>query len=57
MQIAEAARMSLLALCGMVVLVLVFVRTGWKVSRLEGGVLVLIALARWVVDFASQSPQ
>jgi len=56
MQIAEAARMSLLALCGMVVLVLVFVRTGWKISRLEGGVLVLIALLRWVFDFAQQGP-
>lgn len=56
MTIQPAATMSLLALCGMVFLVLFFIRTGWKISRLEGGILVLIALMRWVFDFTRQAP-
>lgn len=56
LEIDEAARWSLFALCAMVFLVLYFIRTGWKVSRLEGGILVLIALLRWVFDFSQQGP-
>ncbi len=56
LDIDGAARMSLYALCGMVFLVLFFIKTGWKVSRLEGGILVLIALLRWVFDFSQQGP-
>ncbi|MCP4293541.1 MAG: calcium/sodium antiporter [bacterium] len=56
MAINEAARISLFALCGMVFLVLYFMKTGWKISRLEGGILVLIALLRWVFDFIQQTP-
>ena len=56
LEIDEAARMSLYALCAMVFLVLYFIKTGWKVSRLEGGILVLIALLRWVFDFSQQGP-
>jgi cation:H+ antiporter len=44
------ARSSIGGLALMVIVVLAFMRTGWRISRLEGGLLVLIALARWVVD-------
>jgi hypothetical protein len=27
-------------------------RTGWRISRLEGVLLVLVNLVRWVADFA-----
>ena len=48
------ARVSLLAFCGMVFLVLFFMRTGWRVSRLEGLALVAIAMLRWGFDFSAQ---
>lgn len=38
-------------LVGMVVTVLIFMRTGWRISRVEGGILFLIAMARWVYSF------
>ncbi len=56
LEIQHEARMSLYALCVMVFLVLYFIKTGWKISRIEGGILVLIALLRWVVDFSQQVP-
>ncbi len=56
MDILPEARMSLYGLCAMVFLVLYFMKTGWKVSRLEGGILVLIALLRWIFDFSQQVP-
>ncbi|MFC1639336.1 calcium/sodium antiporter [Gemmatimonadota bacterium] len=49
------ARVSLVALCGMVFLVLFFMRTGWRVSRLEGLALVAIAVLRWGFDFSAQA--
>lgn len=50
-EVDVAARVSLVSLSAMVFLVLVFMRTGWRVSRLEGLILVAIGLARWVLDF------
>lgn len=44
------ARVSIGGMLLMVIVVLAFMRTGWRISRLEGGLLVLIALARWTVD-------
>ncbi len=44
---------SLLMLSGMVILVIVMLRTGWRLSRLEGAILVCIGLARWIMDFLS----
>lgn len=52
----EMARLSLAALMLMVVLCLVFMRTGWRISRGEGLILVLIALARWTFDFSTRMP-
>jgi len=45
------ARMNLIILSLMVGLVLVFMRTGWVISRKEGMVLVMIGLARWIYSF------
>ncbi len=49
------ARASLIALTAMVVLVVVFARTGWRLSRAEGLVLVLFGLTRWVLDLAGRA--
>lgn len=46
---------SLYLLVGVVALVVVFMRTGFKVSRTEGFVLIGINLVRWIVDFSGQS--
>ena len=45
------ARMHLVFLSLMVALVLVFMRTGWVVSRREGYILVIIGLVRWINSF------
>jgi cation:H+ antiporter len=50
------ARVSLTALSGMVFIVLVFIRTGWRVSRLEGIILFAIAAAFWWFDFSMRTP-
>ena len=47
---------SLAALCSMVFLVLLFMRTGWRVSRFEGFVLVAIAASRWGLDLSARVP-
>lgn len=51
MTVSSEAYSSLYLLSGVVVVVVIMMRTGWKVSRLEGGLLVLISLVRWVMDF------
>jgi cation:H+ antiporter len=50
-----AARSSLISLAGFVALVVLFLRTGWKLGRVEGAILVSIGLIRWIVDFSSRS--
>lgn len=52
MVVNPAAQSSILLLGGMVVLVVVLMRTGWRLSRWEGGLLLLITLGRWVLDFS-----
>ncbi len=44
-------RSNLIILAMMVLIVLVFMRTGWQVSRREGLVLVSLGLARWIYSF------
>jgi cation:H+ antiporter len=51
MTVDAAARGSVFLLAGMVVLVVVMMRSGWRLSRLEGGILVLITAVRWIFDF------
>ena len=45
------AQSNMIALSVMVLAVLVFMRTGWRISRKEGIVLVAAGLARWVISF------
>jgi cation:H+ antiporter len=40
----------MIALCALVFVVVVMMRTGWKVTRLEGAILVLVNLIRWYFD-------
>ncbi len=47
------ARMSLIALPVMVFVLLFFIRTGWRVSRLEGLALLAFASFRWWLDLSS----
>lgn len=47
---------SMIALIGMVTITVIFMWTGNRVSRLEGGILLLIAIGRWVFDFAQTVP-
>ena len=54
MTLEPAARASLLALTAMVFVVLVMMRSGWRLSRAEGMALVAIAALRWVLDFATR---
>ena len=46
------ARVNLVILSMMVAIVLLFMRTGWVVSRKEGVILVLIGLLRWIYSFS-----
>jgi cation:H+ antiporter len=50
------ARLSIAALLAMVLMALLFMRTGWRISRFEGLLLVGIALARWIFDFSTRMP-
>lgn len=49
--VSPEASSGLIMLVGMVGLVLIMLRTGWRVSRLEGALLVGINLIRWGRDF------
>lgn len=51
LSIDMSSRSSVLFLVAMVAIVLVFIRTGWVVTRREGIILVVISLARWAFDF------
>ncbi len=51
MVVDGSAMSSLYLLCGLVVMVVVMLRTGWRLSRTEGALLVTINLVRWVADF------
>lgn len=49
--VSPEAQSSMYMLVGMVILAIIFMRTGWKVSRLQGFILVAINLVRWFYDF------
>lgn len=55
LHIDSAGLQSLYLLVGVVILVVLFMRTGFRVSRGEGFVLIGINLIRWIVDFSGQS--
>lgn len=52
MPLDPASRGSLLALSGMAILVVVLLRSDWRLSRWEGFLLVSVGALRWVLDFA-----
>jgi len=52
MTVNPAAQSSIFLLGGMVLLVVIMMRSGWRLSRWEGGVLLLITFGRWVIDFS-----
>lgn len=54
MQVSGDSFGSLVMLFGLVVLVVVMLRTGWRLSRLEGGILVALNLVRWIMDFSGR---
>ena len=43
---------SIIVLIIMVLMVLIMMRTGWRISRAEGTLLVSLNLVRWYLDFA-----
>ena len=43
---------SIIVLIIMVSMVLIMMRTGWRISRLEGTLLVSLNLVRWYLDFS-----
>ena len=49
--VESGAMGSMMLLCALVILVVIMLRTGWRLSRLEGGLLIVINLVRWIVDF------
>lgn len=51
MKIDPGAYTSLYVLSGMVILAVVLMRTGWKLSRWEGALLLIINIIRWIMDF------
>ncbi len=48
--VAPASQVSLMTLSGMVLLVGILMRTGWRLTGREGVVLIVVALARWAMD-------
>lgn len=53
MKVDASAYGSVWLLVGMAALVVIFVmRTGWKISRWEGALLIIINLIRWIMDFS-----
>lgn len=52
MSIDGAGFGSLVMLLCLVTAVVVMMRTGWRLSRLEGAVLVSLSLVRWIADFS-----
>ncbi len=51
LSVSADAMPNLFVLVGMVGLVLLFIRTGWRVKRWEGALLIAINLGRWAFDF------
>lgn len=55
LNVSMEARGSMIMLVLMVMLVVYFMRSGWKISRLQGFSLVVINLVRWVFDFMGKA--
>jgi cation:H+ antiporter len=53
MDVDPGAFSSVIMLSGMCLLAVIFMRTGWRISRAEGAALILVGILRWVLDFAT----
>ena len=51
LKIIQAEYTSLILLVVTLAIIMVMIRTGWKISKMEGAILVAIALFRWSFDF------
>ncbi len=47
LSILETDYLSIVFLAATLIIIFIMIRTGWKITRLEGGILIAIALARW----------
>lgn len=56
MELEPSAQGSLLALAGMTILTLVLMRSGWRLSRPEGLVLISVGALRWLLDVLPTPP-
>lgn len=56
-QPSAAAYSSVLILVGMVTVVVILMRTGWKIARWEGAMLVVFNIGRWIWDFMHGAPE
>ena len=52
LSVGHDAQINLIILSFMIAVVLIFMRTGWVVSRKEGIILVTIGLLRWIYSFS-----
>ncbi len=55
LMVSTEARGSMIMLVLMVMLVVYFMRSGWKITRLQGLTLVIINLVRWTADFMGKA--
>ena len=51
LHIMQTEYTSLILLVVTLVIIMVMIRTGWKISKIEGAILITIALFRWSFDF------
>lgn len=51
LNLVQAEYTSIILLVAAMIILLVMIRTGWKISRIEGAILIGIALFRWWFDF------
>ena len=53
MKIVESSYTDIMLLFGLILLVLIFFRTGWRLTRTEGIILITINLLRWIFTFSA----
>ncbi|NOX88864.1 MAG: sodium:calcium antiporter [Calditrichaeota bacterium] len=51
LHVAKDAPLDIFILVLLVTTVVIMMRTGWKISRLEGFILIVISLIRWIITF------
>jgi cation:H+ antiporter len=56
MELQPSAQGSLLALSAMAILTLAMMRSGWRLTRMEGLVLIVVGAMRWVLDILPNPP-